>query len=144
MTFLDAFNGWSALHLLGSFILTTTLGTTSLGPIQVSLISFGLGTTWEIVADQELRINDPRGGDYYDLIWDFAGCAAGALVLSITNYSGRDGDEFTLGLRVKRFIWESGPPGSGITPPPRYPELQPAWDWIDLADSYTAKKLIGK
>ena len=84
MTFLDAFNGWSALHLLGSFILTTTLGTTSLGPIQVGLISFGLGAGWEILADQELRLNDPRGGDYYDLLWDFAGCAAGALALELT------------------------------------------------------------
>ena len=144
MTFLDAFNGWSALHLLGSFILTATLGTINLGPFQAGLIGFGLGASWEIMADQELRLNDTRGGDYYDLLWDFAGCAAGTLVLNMTNYSGHDGDEFNLGLRSNKLVLGVGPPELGISPHPRFPGLKPALNWTDLAYSRPANGQIGK
>ena len=101
MTFLDVFNGWSALHLLGSFILTTTLGTTSLGPLQVGLISFGLGAGWEVVMDQELRINDQRGGDYYDILWDLAGCAAGVAALGLSGKWHADDTAPPLGIRAR-------------------------------------------
>jgi len=120
MTFLDAFNGWSALHLLGSFILTTALGTTSLGPLQVGIIGFGLGASWEVVADQELRLNDPRGGDYYDLLWDFAGCAAGVLALELSADSYRPKSPLRLQLPPMR-----DPPASlGSV---RYRKISPFW-----------------
>jgi len=120
MTFLDAFNGWSALHLLGSFILTATLGTAGLGPLQVGLISFGLGASWEIVADQELRLNDPRGGDYYDLLWDFAGCAAGVLALELSADTYRPSPSLWPGLAPKRDL-----PAS--MNPIRYYPIQHLW-----------------
>ena len=101
MTFLDVFNGWSALHVLGSFILTTTLGTLNLGPLQVGLISFSVGAGWEVMADQTLRINDKRGGDYYDLLWDLAGCMAGVAALGLSGKWHTDDATWPLGIRAQ-------------------------------------------
>jgi len=87
MAFLDAFNYWSVLHLLGSFVFTVTLGSLNLplGPISSGSIVLGMGAGWEMVADQALRLNDKRGGDYYDVAWDLAGCALGAALLEASD-----------------------------------------------------------
>ncbi|MFH1861513.1 MAG: hypothetical protein ABH878_01770 [bacterium] len=99
MHFLDAFNYWSLLHCIGSCVMTITIGTVNVNvsPAASGLMVMGLGTSWEVVADETLRWNDIRGGDYYDLIWDFAGCAVGVLVLSSArqyraNYTDLDFD----------------------------------------------------
>lgn len=89
MAFLDAFNSWSVLHLLGSFIFTLTVGSLNLplSPMGSGSVVLSLGTGWELVADQALRLNDKRGGDYYDVAWDFAGCALGTALLEVSrNY----------------------------------------------------------
>ncbi|RJP78891.1 MAG: hypothetical protein C4524_05960 [Candidatus Zixiibacteriota bacterium] len=88
MAFMDPFNYWSALHLIGSFVLTLTLGSLDLpvSPAGSGLLVFGAGAAWEAVADGALLVNDPRGGDLYDLAWDLAGCAAGWALLE----AGRD------------------------------------------------------
>ena len=84
MEFQTAFDYWSIMHCLGSFVLTLALGTLNfnLQPVPVGGFVFVMGASWELVIDEELRLNDVRGGDYYDMAWDFAGAAAGIAVLN--------------------------------------------------------------
>ncbi len=86
MSFMDAVNYWSALHLAGSFILTVTLGSLNIavGPTMSGGVILSLGIGWEVIVDQELKLNDARGGDYYDVCWDLAGCALGTAFLKAT------------------------------------------------------------
>jgi hypothetical protein len=145
MTFLDAFNGWSALHLLGSFILTTTLGTTSLGPLQVGLISFGVGAGWEVMADQTLRVNDERGGDYYDILWDLAGCAAGVAALGLSGKWHADYAAPPLGIRaqgIPKFPLDDDHSGK-IMPSWRIGDPFSRWNcYPDFAEFEMAPRLI--
>lgn len=86
MEFMDAYNSWSLTHLLGSFLLTLTLGyiQPQIDPLMSGAIVIGAGAGWEVIVDQSLRWNDPRGGDYYDLMWDIAGSALGVAILEAT------------------------------------------------------------
>lgn len=86
MEFMDAYNSWSLTHFLGSFLLTLTLGyiQPQIDPLMSGAIVIGAGVGWEVVIDQSLRWNDPRGGDYYDLMWDVAGSALGVAILEAT------------------------------------------------------------
>lgn len=73
------------MHFAGSLILTLTFGSLNIpiSPITAGGITFGCGVGWELVADQRFR-DDPRGGDYYDLMWDLGGTVLGTALL---NYS---------------------------------------------------------
>jgi len=82
MKLLDPFNKWSIIHGSGCMFLTLILS------YHVGInkwIAAGLvllvAVLWELIADDVLRWNDPRGGDYYDILWDLAGCLAAVLML---------------------------------------------------------------
>jgi hypothetical protein len=86
MSFLDAANYWSAAHLVDCFLFTVALGSLNinLSPLASGGIVFGGGLSWELMADGAFRINDRRGGDYYDVAWDLAGSALGVALLHFT------------------------------------------------------------
>jgi hypothetical protein len=82
MEFIEPFTQWSLIHFAGSFIITLTLGSLGLNisPLTSGGIVLGCGVGWEVLADQRFH-HDPRGGDYYDLMWDLGGCLAGTAML---------------------------------------------------------------
>jgi hypothetical protein len=86
MSFIDPFNSWSLVHFAGSLLLTLTLGSLNIHmtPFFSGGLVFGSGMGWELVADGRFR-NDPRGGDYYDLMWDLGGVALGTTLVQSTS-----------------------------------------------------------
>lgn len=82
--FLDPLNAYSMVHAWGGFLLTLALGCPLIGlsPYESGTVSLAAGISWEITdATAAFPWNDPRGGDFYDLLWDAAGSAAAVLLI---------------------------------------------------------------
>jgi hypothetical protein len=90
MHFIDPFNSWSLVHFTGSLLLTMTIGSLNIqiSPFVSGGMVLGSGLGWELVADGRFR-NDPRGGDYYDLMWDLGGTLLGSAILQTTHHYRR-------------------------------------------------------
>lgn len=84
--FIDTYNYWSVMRLMGSFLMTMTLGYVApqFNPLKAGCFVLSGGVGWEVVVDQTFRWNDRRGGDFYDVLWDLTGCALDTAVLMST------------------------------------------------------------
>ena len=82
IAFRDSRNPWSYVHALGCYGLALSMGLLGLSPWGAAAVTLALGGLWEL-GDCLLDCMDPRGGDWYDLLWDAAGCAGAALCLIV-------------------------------------------------------------
>jgi hypothetical protein len=84
MKFLDKLNSWSWVHVFGSYGLCLTLFLISPTYIWLmAVIVFLLGLFNELFLDghfPKLGLFDPRGGDWYDIIYNTIGIVC-AIVL---------------------------------------------------------------
>ena len=80
------FDQHSIIHFFGSFMLVLFLDLLRPHPLSSAIAVFTAGLLWELVVDgtgwfKWLSLTDPTGGDWYDVVYDAAGCVLGWWVL---------------------------------------------------------------